>query len=175
VAHSIELLLDSHSDGVIRADWQALADAGLPSQVNVKSATNRPHITLLAAERISPDVDEVLRELAPRLPFECVVGAPLVFGGQSLTLARLIVSSVQLLDFHEEVYRRTLPFVAGAPFGHCAPGHWTPHATVARRLSPEQIGPALRAARGLTTDLASRIVGLRRWDSDQRIDHILVG
>ena len=66
-------------------------------------------------------------------------------------------------------------FVAGAPFGHCVPGHWTPHATVARRLSPEQIGAALTAARGLTTDLASRIVGLRRWDSDQRIDHILVG
>jgi hypothetical protein len=175
MAHSIELLLDPRTDTAIRAAWQALADAGLPSQVNVKSPTNRPHITLLAAERISPDVDDVLRQLSPRLPMDAVVGAPLVFGGHSLTLARLIVSSAQLLDFHEEVYRRTLPFVAGAPFGHCAPGHWTPHATVARRLSPEQIGAALTAARGLTTDLASRIVGLRRWDSDQRIDHILVG
>ena len=175
MAHSIELLLDAHTDAAIRAAWQALADVGLPSQVNVKSSTNRPHITLIAADRISPEVDEVLRGLAPRLPIECVVGAPLVFRGHSLTLARLIVSSTQLLDFHEEVYRRSLPFVAGAPFDHCAPGHWTPHATVARRLSAEQIGAALTAATGLTTDLASRIVGLRRWDSDQRIDHILVG
>ena len=175
MAHSIELLLDPHTDGVIRTAWQALADAGLPSQVNVKSATNRPHITLLAAERITPDVDEVLRELAPRLPCECVVGAPVIFGGHSLTLARLIVPSAELLALHAEVYRRTLPFVAGEPFGHCVPGHWTPHATVARRLSREQIGAALTAASGLTTDVASRIVGLRRWDSDQRIDHILVG
>jgi len=67
MAHSIELLLDSHSDAAIRAAWQALADAGLPSQVDVTSSTNRPHITLLAAERISPDVDEVLRGLASHL------------------------------------------------------------------------------------------------------------
>jgi hypothetical protein len=65
--------------------------------------------------------------------------------------------------------------VTGPPFGRCAPGHWTPHATVARRLTAEQVGAALMAATGLTTDLVARIVGLRRWDSDQRIDHILVG
>jgi hypothetical protein len=35
MAHSIELLLDSRTDTAIRAAWHALADAGLPSHVNV--------------------------------------------------------------------------------------------------------------------------------------------
>lgn len=174
MAHSIELLLDDDSDQAIRAQWQALADAGLPSQLRVKSATNRPHITLLAAEKISADVDDTLRALAGRLPFGCVVGAPLVFGGTTMTLARLIVPSAELLDLHAEVYRRTLPHLAGDPFGHCRPGHWTAHATLGRRFGADEIGPAL-AAVGDSTDLAAWIVGMRRWDSDQRIDQILIG
>ena len=178
MAHSIEVLLDDHSDGAIRAQWQSLADAGLPSQIRVKSPTNRPHITLLAAERISPEVDDDLRGLADRLPFECVVGAPLVFGGHSLTLARLIVPSARLLDLHAEVYRLTLPQITGQPFGHCMPGHWTPHATLGRRFAAEQIGAALAAVQALgdgTADLGARIVGMRRWDSDQRVDQLLIG
>ena len=203
MAHSIELLLDAHSDGIIRAAWQALADAGLPSQMNVKSATNRPHITLLAAERISPEVDEVLKELAPRLPLTCMVGAHVVFGrpvfgrpvfgrpvlggpvldGSSLTLARLIVPSAELLALHAAVYRLTMPFVTGQPFPHCRPGHWTAHATLGRRLTPVQVGAALalapevapQVAPGLTApDLMAEVVGLRRWDSDARTDHLLI-
>jgi hypothetical protein len=32
MAHSGELLLDAHTDAAIRAVWQALTDAGLPSR-----------------------------------------------------------------------------------------------------------------------------------------------
>ncbi|MGV0993983.1 MAG: 2'-5' RNA ligase family protein [Mycobacterium sp.] len=173
MAHSIELLLDDDSDQAIRTQWQALADAGLPSQLRVKSATNRPHVTLIAAGQISPDVDDVLRGLAGRLPFGCVVGAPLVFGHESMTLARLIVPSAELLDLHAEVFRCTSAHLTGEPFGHCRPGHWTAHATLGRRFTSDEIGRAL-AAVGDARDLPARIVGLRRWDSDQRVDHILI-
>lgn len=174
MAHSVELLLDEHTDSAIRAQWRALADAGLPSQLRVKSPTNRPHITLLAAERISGGVDDTLRDLADRLPLPCVVGAPLVFGGTAMTLARLIVPSAGLLDLHAEVYRRTVPHVTGDPFAHSRPGHWTAHATLGRRFGADEIGPAL-AAVGDSADLAAHIVGMRRWDSDQRVDQILIG
>ena len=174
MAHSIELLLDSRTDSAIRASWQALADAGLPSQMNVTSATNRPHITLLAAERISPDVDDVLRELGPRFPLDCVVGAHVVFGGSRLTLARLIVPSAELLALHAEIFRLTLPHVTGQPFAHCRPGHWTAHATLGRRFTPEQVGAALGLAEGVAPDLTADVVGLRRWDSDARTDHLLI-
>lgn len=174
MAHSIELLFDSDSDQVIRAQWQELAEAGLPSQVRVTSPTNRPHITLLAAERIGAEVDDTLCALAGRLPLRCVIGAPLVFGAASMTLARLIVPSAELLDLHAEVFRRTCAHLSAEPFGHCRPGHWTAHVTLGRRLRADQISPAL-AVVGDGVDLAARIVGMRRWDGDQRVDRILIG
>lgn len=175
MAHSIELLLDAGSDAALRAQWQDLAHAGLPSQLLVKSTTNRPHITLIAARRIHPGADEPLRGLASMFPLDCVVGAPLVFGGPRHTLARLIVPSAALLDLHAEVYRITAAHLDGEAFAHCVPGHWTPHATLGRRYTAEEIGPALAAVNGSAADLGARVVGLRRWDSDERVDHLLVG
>ena len=175
MAHSIELLLDARSDAVVREQWQALADAGLPSQLRVTSPTNRPHITLVAAQRISADADEALRGLASQLPLDCVLGAPLVFGGRRLSLARLVVPSHALLAIHAEVYRLTLPHITGEPYAHCSPGHWTPHATLGRRYTADEIGPALAVVNDSGVDSAARVVGLRRWDSDARIDHMLVG
>ena len=177
MAHSIELLFDNDGDAAIRALWRALADAGLPSQLRVTSTTNRPHVTLLAAQRISPDVDDRLRGLRHRLPLECVVGSPLVFGGPRLTLARLVVPSVELLALQAEIYRQSQPCVIGEPFAHCEPGRWTPHATLGRRFSVAEIGAALAAVNtvaGPALDLPARFVGLRRWDADERVDHVLV-
>ena len=173
MTHSIEVLLDADSDSVIRAIWQQLDDAGLPSQNRVKSDSNRPHVTLLAAGRIDAGVDDALRELAPRLGFACTVGAPVVFTGPRMTLARLIVPSDELLALHAEVYRLTLPHIDGEPYPHCRPGHWTAHATLGRRFTAEEIGAALAVADG--ADIAARVVGLRRWDGDARVDHLLVG
>lgn len=175
MAHSIELLLDSDSDAAIRSAWQALDDAGLPSQMRVKSPTNRPHITLIAAQRISSDVDDVLRGLAARFPVPCAVGAALVFGGSRHTLARLIVPSAALLALHEEVYRLSLPYLVGEPFEHCRPGQWTAHATLGRRFSAEDVGAAMAVINGSGNDLTGQAVALRRWDGDERVDHLLVG
>lgn len=174
MAHSIELLLDAGSDAAIRAMWQVLDDAGLPSQMHVTSPTNRPHVTLIAAHRISPEVDDVLRGLSDRFPLDCVVGAPLVFGGVRHTLARLIVPSAELLDLHAEVYRLCLPHLRGEPFAHCRPGRWTAHATLGRRLTAGQIGVAMTMLNADGADLRAEAAGLRRWDSDERVDHLLV-
>jgi hypothetical protein len=175
MTHSVEMLLDAHTDAVIRSVWQDLDDAGLPSQVRVKSPTNRPHVTLVAAQRIAPDVDEPLRALCHRFPLAVAVGAPLVFGGPKFTLARLIVPSAGLLDLHAEIHRLTLAHMTPDPFPHCRPGHWTPHVTLGRRFTDDQIGAALEVVTRSAGDLAGTVVGLRRWDGDERVDHPLVG
>jgi hypothetical protein len=173
MAHSIELLLDQRADDAVRHTWQALADAGLPSQLRVTSETNRPHITLIAAERISPDVDERLAELADRFPLRAVLGAPLVFGVGRMTLARLVVPSAGLLALHEHIYDMCLPWVTNV-FAHSAPGRWTPHVTLGRRFTPAQAGDAFGVVDGITADIRAGIVGLRRWDSDARTDRVLI-
>lgn len=173
MAHSVELLLDADSDTVIRSSWRALAAAGLPSQARVTSPMNRPHVTLLAAPRIDAAVDEALARLASRFPLPCVIGAPVVFGGPRLTLARLIVPSTSLLAMHEEVYRLCLTHLGGPPYPHSLPGSWTAHVTLGRRFGATEIGAALAVTDA--TDLPARLVGLRRWDGHSRIEHLLVG
>ena len=64
MAHSLELLVDDALDGIIRAQWQTLADAGLPSRARVAAPTNRPHVTLVAAPSIPAAVDAALVPLA---------------------------------------------------------------------------------------------------------------
>ncbi len=173
MTHSVELLLDDTSDTAIRSLWRALDDAGLPSAASIRASTNRPHITLIAASQISPEVDDELRELSTEFPIPCVIGAPLVFGAGKLTLTRMIVPSAQLLAVHHAVYRRCLPHVATEPFPHSEPGHWTPHATLGRRFTPAQVGQAL-AVLDACPDITAQVVGLRRWDGDQHLEHLMV-
>jgi 2'-5' RNA ligase len=172
MAHSIELLLDQRADTAIRQLWQELSDAGLPSQLRVTSDTNRPHVTLVAAERISPDVDDPLAELAEDFPLPAVLGAPLVFGGGRLTLARLVVASEALLALHDEIHGLCRPFVSGL-FAHSAPGQWTPHVTLGRRFTGAQVGEALAAVDGIAADIRGSVVGLRRWDGDAKREYLI--
>jgi hypothetical protein len=177
MAHSIELLLDDRSDAAIRTVWHRLDDAGLPSQLRVKSATNRPHVTVLAAEAIAADVDDELMQLRAGFPLPVVVGAPLIFGGGGgkLTLARLVVASAELLALHRDVVDRCLPHLTQEPFAHSAPGHWTPHVTLGRRFTPEQVARTLAGIDVLSADIDAWVVGLRRWDGDQRVEQVLIG
>jgi len=151
-----------------------LDDLGLPSAAAIRAATNRPHITLLAAGRIDPAVDDDLAGFATRFPLSCVIGAPLVFGAGRFTLTRMVVTSAELLALHADVYRRALPHVVDAPFAHSSPDQWVPHITVGRRFTAAQVGEALSLS-DLTSEITARVVGLRRWDGDQRLEHLMVG
>lgn len=176
MAHSVELLLDPTADLAIRSAWRTLAAAGLPSQARITAASNRPHVTLIAAGHIDAGGDASLRDLASLLPLEVTIGAALVFSGPRHTLARLIVPTADLLEFHTAVDRLCRPWIAGEPFAHCRPGQWTPHVTLGRRIEAGDIGAALallteRDPAGMTC----QITGLRRWDGDRRVEHLLVG
>lgn len=174
MVHSIELLFDADTDAAIRRVWQELADAGLPSQAGVKAPTNRPHVTLLAATRIEPAVDSLLAKFRRQLPLRCVIGAPLLFGGSRFTLARLVVPSHDLLSLQERTHHACLPHLGRGPAAHCAPGQWTPHTTLCRRLDSTEVGRALTTVRALTRDRSGRITGLRRWDGDARVERMLI-
>lgn len=170
MVHSVELLFDDDTDAAVRRLWQGLAAAGVPSQAGHRSPTNRPHVTLTVAEDMADGVDDALRPLLDLLPFDGVIGAPMLFGGRTVTLVRLLVPSVELLDLHRAVDRACLPYVPAGPLAHAAPGQWTPHVTLGRRLNPEQLPTALAVA-GISSDIACRITALRHWDGNNRVEH----
>ena len=61
--HAIELLPDDAGCDVVRRDWQALRDAGLPSQLDHRGATNSPHVTVVAAPALRTEDEERAVEL----------------------------------------------------------------------------------------------------------------
>ncbi|GAA0957897.1 2'-5' RNA ligase family protein [Frigoribacterium faeni] len=167
--HSIELLLDDASDAAVRDDWRLLAEAGLPSLAGHTGATNAPHLTLSAAARFDDRADPRLLDVFSRLPVSVEWGGFVVFGRgpRGLVLARGVVATSALLDLHRTVHES----VGGAgPVEHSAPGRWTPHVTLASRLSPEQLGRALEVLSESEVDGATaRLTSARRWDGDARV------
>jgi 2'-5' RNA ligase len=168
MVHSLELLFDPDTEAAIRRIWDDLAAADIPSQ----APAGRPHVTLVAAERISPDVDGMLLPVIQRLPLGCTVGASVLFGRTNAILARLIVPTAELLALHAEVHRLCGRYLAPGPMPNSLPDHWTAHVTLARRVGGAQLGRALRIA-GRPSELRGRLAGLRRWDGNKRVDYLI--
>ncbi|OMC11714.1 hypothetical protein A5735_14885 [Mycolicibacter heraklionensis] len=165
MVHSIELVFDADTETEVRRIWTDLAAAGVPSQ----APAARPHVTLVVAQRIDPQVNDVLASIAARLPIDCTLGATLIFGRSHGVLARLVVPTMELLELHEQVYRLCTEHLVPGPLPNVSPGQWTAHTTLARRVGPAQLGRAQRiAGRG---DISGRFVGLRRWDGNARKEY----
>lgn len=165
MVHSIELVFDPDTEAAIRRVWADLAGAGIPSQ----APASRPHVTMAVAERIDPEVDELLRPVARRLPLRCSIGAPVLFGRANVVLARLVVPTSELLDLHAEVHRLCAPHLEPGPMPNSLPGQWTAHVTLARRVGGHQLGRALRIA-GRPAQIDGSFAGLRRWDGNKKVE-----
>jgi 2'-5' RNA ligase len=170
MVHSVELLFDSAGDAAVRRVWDDLTSAGVRSQAAHRSPSNRPHVTLTVAADMDDGVDAALAPLVQRLPLDCVIGAPMLFGGRTFTLVRLLVPSAELLALHADVHRICLSHMPCGPLPHADPGQWTPHVTLARRVAPDQLQAALTVPK-LGHDIRTRAVGLRHWDGNRRIEH----
>ncbi|MFY2789981.1 2'-5' RNA ligase family protein [Rhodococcus sp. MALMAid1271] len=162
MVQSAELLLDSGLDSAVRREWATLSDADLPSQNRHRGESNRPHITVAVASSMPEDVND---GAAVRFdPFDVRLGGLVVFGGRTITLARLVVPTCELLDLHA----RMLEAVGEHSLDHLGLGRWTPHVTLARRLTPEEAGNAVRLLSGTTEDLVGSALTLRRWDGEAK-------
>lgn len=170
MVHSVELILDAGADAAVRDLWQAIAGAGVPSQAGHRSATNRPHVTVTVAARMSAGVAADLVPLLDRFPLPCRIGAPMIFGRGPYTLVLLVIPSAELMDLHAQVNRICLPHMESGPLGHTLPGKWTPHVTLARRVRADLLEPALTVA-GTGVDIEGEFAGLRHWDGDARQEH----
>lgn len=156
---SLELLLDAATDDRVRRAWARLADAGLPSQADHRGASNAPHVTLLAAGGIR------IPAAAEGVPLPILLGSPVLLGGgERRTLALGVVPSRALLDLHAALWETLRP---EDPAPHSAPGRWTPHVTLARRLPVGELGRAFEAL-GDLSDSEATAVALRHWDPATR-------
>lgn len=154
---SVELLLDPDSEARIRGQWEALEAAGVPSLSLHTSASNRPHITLLAGPELAPPPAGALG--AP--PASVDLGAVLLFPHSGrFVLAWGAVRSPALDALHARA-ARLMPGAVPTSL----PEAWTPHVSVSRRLRAEQLGTAVPL---LGEPFTAGVSGVRFWDGDSR-------
>jgi hypothetical protein len=149
---SIELTFDPATEAAFRAEWATLQAAGVPNLGRHPDASNRPHLTLAAGpalELSSPLIDLFSRDRPePRaqpgrpdlLPVELRVSGVLLFraGAARFVLARPVVMSDALLALHRQVLLQ-----APGAVDLTQVDRWTPHVTLARRLSAAQVAEAV--------------------------------
>ncbi len=147
---------DDLGQELVRRDWQALRDAGLPSQLDHLTPTNAPHITVVDAPELPDEAIDVAKaRLGSLLPVRARAAGLLLLGGERLTIARA-------LDIDDDVVRRVLAVRVQVP-GRRHVG-WLPHVTLARRVDRAD---AQRAVKVLGhDDLVLTLTELRRWDPD---------
>lgn len=147
--HTVELLPDDAAEAAVRATWDRLAAAGLPSQARHPHPTNRPHLTLAVVEGMA-DADAVIEALPPlSLPALRLDGL-LLLGRERRALAHGVVPSADLLAVQADVVS-ALVDVGAVPVPLSRPGAWVPHVTLARRLDPEACAAAVALLAGLGT------------------------
>jgi 2'-5' RNA ligase len=167
MTQSVELLLDAEAEAVVLGEWARLAEAGLPSEQRVEpSPSHRPHVTLWAGPAVPAEVDAVLPDLVAGLELPLLLGSLLVFGPRRghVVLVRQVVASAALLTLQASVAGRC----GTEPDSHFAPGRWSPHVTVARRVPVAQLGEVL-ATLSEVPDVGATIRTCRRWDGDAKV------
>jgi 2'-5' RNA ligase len=170
---SLELLFDPGTEAALRAEWTALQDAGLPSSARNTSQSNRPHVTVaVAREGLDRSLHRVRSSIAALLPLQVTVGGYLVFpASHGAVLSRSIVVSRALLELHNRVIEAVEADAVVLETARV--DRWTPHATIARRLTPEQLGSAIaHLPRGSRSALAQAV---RLWDSETRTVTLVAG
>ncbi|WP_067546094.1 2'-5' RNA ligase family protein [Nocardia crassostreae] len=162
MVQSVELVLDEAMEAEIRREWGLLRAAGL----HAPGPDHRPHITVAVAAEIWPRLEKTLARTEFD-PFDIRLGGLLIFGARSPILVRAVVPAQPLLAVQHRLFR-VIEDCPGIP-ANIRPDAWTPHITLARRLRPDQLAAALQAV-ARDKDTRATIVGVRRWDRDQRAE-----
>jgi hypothetical protein len=161
--HTVELLPDPGLDAAVRRVWQHLAAAGLPSLAGHPHATNRPHLTLGSAPELPP-LDTALAGL----PVAVRLAGVLAFPGRRSAVAWAVVPTQALLDLHGAVADALGSGGDGQDGGgHLHPGRWTPHISLALRLTAEERAAAV-ALLGDLPEAAGELVAARTYDGTTR-------
>lgn len=166
MVQSVELVLDSLADAMIREQWATLADAGLRSQAHHRSPTNAPHITVAEAASVDNDVEARLMHSPATFPLPITIGPLLVFGSNRFVLVRLVIPDTALLAAHAAVADAFAESPGQSEL--LAPGRWVPHVTLAHRLTAAQVGQAVELLASAPMTYGAQAVAPRRFDSEAR-------
>jgi 2'-5' RNA ligase len=121
---------------------------------------------LYAADAIPEAAESLLPEIVAGLHLAVHIGAIMIFGPRKseCILVRHVAASVELLELQQRVARAC----EADPDGQFGPGRWSPHVTLARRVSSDHVGKAVSVL-GSRGELDATVQRCRRWDGRRRV------
>ncbi|MBM0278343.1 2'-5' RNA ligase family protein [Micromonospora tarensis] len=143
---TVELVCSVELETEVRAAWERLAAAGLPSLARNHHPTNRPHLTLAAVDDFPPGAEHRLAEVFDSaLPVPVTLDRVVVLDG-SAPLVWLIRPTPPLTALHAAVWD-VLAEAEGQRPWH-APDAWVPHLSLALRFRDADLRRARAVAGG---------------------------
>jgi len=139
---AIELYLDVDATRRVRNLWQALEAEGVPTLASLQNERHRPHVSLAAAHRLSPEaVAAALGDADLGVGMTLDLDFVGQFVGRVLWLG--VAPTEALLARHRLVHER---LTAGGveAWEHYRPGRWVPHCTISMRVPNPLLAGALR-------------------------------
>ena len=140
MSRGVVLWPDAATDRSVRALWTALEEAGVPTLLTRTHRRHRPHVSLVVAEDLDPEVVRGAVGRVPRRPLPFDVHSVGLFPQGVLFLA--CVPGVALLEEHRRVSQIVTPLATG-PTPYSGVGTWVPHLTLGWQLTAAQVALAL--------------------------------
>jgi 2'-5' RNA ligase len=145
VAQALECYFDDTADAAVRALWQRLDQAGVPSLATATHRRHRPHVTFAIGGTIPAparkDLTTRLTRLAlPRL-WLYTLGT---FPTSENVLFLGAVADAELLAVHDAVHD-TLAGRVRDPWAYHLPGAWVPHCTLSQDIPPTGLAAGFAA------------------------------
>lgn len=161
MAQAVELFFDADADERVRALWQRLDDAGVPSLATRTHQQHRPHVTLAVAGSIPgsarSELGAELRALSLPDLWLYTLGT---FPSEEAVLLLGAIADTEVLAVHSAVHD-VLAGRARQPSAYYFPGAWIPHCTLAQGITREQLSRGFAALHPLEPVRASvREVGI---------------
>ena len=149
MTHALELLFDRHADAAVRAMWATLEARGLRSMATWGHGRNRPHVSLLVAERLTQAQARMAAEpLTEATDLVLRLGSVAVFPGRAGVVYLAVTPTRRLLRMHHELHARLAG--AGVESGrYYLPDAWVPHCTLAQGLTHDEVTTAVHAVKRL--------------------------
>ncbi|MEP6649653.1 MAG: 2'-5' RNA ligase family protein [Lapillicoccus sp.] len=175
MVQSVELLLAPEAERDVVGVWEALRQAGLPSQSRQTSPSSRPHATLVAAADLTTENEAaVVEAVRGRLPVEARWGEVTLFGRGPWILVRLVEPGEGM-----RALQAAVAAACGVPADSpSSPDRWAAHVTLARRVAQPDVERAVdlvseRVQRTSPPGMPMVASAVRRWDGTRRVEWVV--
>lgn len=145
MVQALECYFDEDAEHAVRALWQRLEQAGVPSPASSERGHHRPHVTFALGSAIPT---AARKDLAVDLATLALPHLWLYTLGTFPTAENVLflgaVTDAELLAVHVAVHD-TLAGRVRDPWAYHLPGAWIPHCTLTQDVTPNQLAAAFAA------------------------------